>query len=680
MAFAVNPQTGERLRFDDVSQKWVAAPPQQVAEPAPQPPAVEPKPPEEEPFSVRLPFTTPAPKLPEFITGAERETAATRELPEIGRIGTGDIKKDFQVAAGLLAAVEPKDQMDVIKSVVPEATFEEDEKGNVIVDLGEGKRAILNKPGLSEQDLLQTTAQVLSFIPAAKIAGLGKTLLAKIGIGAAGAAATEAGIQEAAVAAGAEKARDPTKVTTAGLLGGAAEAVVPAVQAFRQARRAKQIGAAAEDIEDVAQAAARTRPATEATGVELFPAQQTQAAEALLEQRLVQQLPAGSKKAAQALRTQNKQSAAAVNTFLDQIAPPEAVITGPAKFRTAAQNVVERAKNIRAEKTSPIYRDAFKQSAKVDVNPVQNLIKSELAELPASGEMARSINKVSGLIDDSRNLKQLHNAKLEIDQMLNKVGDNSLGNTTKAKLVDIKDQLLTQMDDASPLYRQARETFAAESPAVTQIQDSIVGNIAKIDDAQLKRISGRIFDPAETNPQVIRQAKKLIDDVDPDAWNQLLRSEIERKMGGLSADVSAETIENVPGQLHRVLFGNEKGRRILFNSVDGETAKNMKYLETVLKRASTGRAPGSPTIPFSEIRDRINKGVLRSVRDSFRQPIQTLASTGEEAQFNKAVRSLSNAVFDPQWRPQMAKLRKLNPNSPAAARAMAQLLNDAEEK
>jgi hypothetical protein len=632
--------------------------------------------------------TTPQPAIPgmptapEFLTGAARETRATEELPELGAGGLlsgEDPSKIAAVTPVLLTTTNPREMGNILSSQFENVRITEDEKGNLIANNNAtGAQVVINKPGVSQLDILQGLGIATAFTPAARVAATGRTAAQKALLGGTGAGLTETGMQLAQEQVGGEV--DPEDIALASALGVGAEVALPLIQRFRQTRRAKQLGTAAEDVEEAVQAAATTRPATEATGVELFPAQQTQAAEALLEQRLIAQLPAGSKKAAQALRNQNKQTAAAVNDFLDQIAPAEAVITGPAKFRTAAQTAIERAKDIRAEKVSPIYKGAFKQDASVNLGPVNDLIKSELAGLPASGQMARSIGKVSRLIKESSTLEQLHNAKVEIDQMLNTVGDGSLGNTTKGKLVDIKNKLLTQMDDASDLYNKARKIFEAESPPVNQIQESIIGKIAKLDDVQLKRISSRIFDPAETNPAVIKQAKKVINDVDPDAWNQLLRSEIERKMGGLSADVSAETIENIPGQIHRVLFGNEKGRKILFNSVDGETAKNMKYLETVLKRASTGRAPGSPTIPFSEIRERINKGALKSIRDSFRQPIQTLASTGEEAAFNRAVRKLSNAVFDPQWKPQMAKLRKLNPNSPDAARAMVQLLNDVEKQ
>ena len=46
--------------------------------------------------------------------------------------------------------------------------------------------------------------------------------------------------------------------------------------------------------------------------------------------------------------------------------------------------------------------------------------------------------------------------------------------------------------------------------------------------------------------------------------------------------------------------------------------------------------------------------------------------------FNNRVRLLARTMYDPQWRAEMGNIRRLNPNSPAAARAMTQLLNDIE--
>ena len=148
------------------------------------------------------------------------------------------------------------------------------------------------------------------------------------------------------------------------------------------------------------------------------------------------------------------------------------VITGADKFRGAAQAAVEKAKTIRSEKASPLYKDALEAGAAVDLTPLREFIKAELKDLPASGEIAKTLKKVSSLTksEGEPSLRLLHNAKVEIDQMINKFGDNSLGNTTKGKVTTAKNILLEQMDEASEGYKAARQAFADASPAVTKMR------------------------------------------------------------------------------------------------------------------------------------------------------------------------------------------------------------------
>ena len=173
-------------------------------------------------------------------------------------------------------------------------------------------------------------------------------------------------------------------------------------------------------------------------------------------------------------------------------------------------------------------------------------------------------------------------------------------------------------------------------------------------------------------------AKKAIQDVDPNAWDEIVRTELERRLGSIKSTTEAGTVENIPGQLYRALFPNEKSTKVLINSLDGEAKKNIKYLQTVLKRASLGRPGGSQTAAREEIKQELRGGIYQSLRNLFKNPINTLASTGEDAAFNSRVTALSKALYDPTWKAEMSKLRSFNPDSPAAARAMSQLIKDIE--
>jgi len=739
----------------------------------------------------------------------DRETRATKDLPELGSGGllAGEDKGTVaKLTPLILATTRPEEIAQIITTTLPHIGVQQDDKGNILLGNNKtGARVVVNQPGLSKLDLMQGLGITAMFTPGAAVSSIPKNVAARMALGGATAGLTEAGIQKAQESMGGDF--DKTDVALATTLGAVAEGVVPGIQKIRQSSRAKQFGAAADELEEVAGNITEAQAASKATDIPLFQAQQTAVPAQLEKQSFIGLLPAGTRKASQELKKQNKAVSSAVDDFLSQIAPDQAVVTGPEKFRTAAQRALKAQDTIRKEASSPFYKEAFKQGADVDLAPVTDIIKQGLDDFPAGGEVSKSLLNISELIsggakkadvktgiaklskelklkgvdiatifnerenaielskivvdkakrnsgigtdamkklldiaDNNRSivtltpskdfggnlaklkrfykklgfvenkgsakdfrfqdtfireplksksgpsLNRLHNAKLEIDQMLEKFGDNSLGRTTKAKVMDVKTALLDQMDDASDLYRQARETFAAQSPAVNQLESSVIGKVSAMDDTQLKNISKRIFDPAETNPAVIRQAKKVINDVDPGAWNELLRSELERRMGSIKSTLAEGTTENVPGQMFNAIFGPSKSRAVLYNALDGDAKANLKFLETALKRASLGRPGGSQTATREEIKKELSGGISNSIREFFSNPVQatgntavsTLTGASRDAAFTKRTKAMAEALFDPAWKPRMNKLRKLNPNSPAAARAMTQLLNDVEK-
>lgn len=631
----------------------------------------------------------------DIFTGADRTTRATEELPELGRGGLlsgEDLSAVAKIAPVLAVTYDPLEVSRIIQANFPDIRQTEDEKGNIILNNNKtGAQVVVNKPGFSYLDLIQGGSAMAAFTPAAKAAALLPTAGKVIATGATGAGLTETAIQTGQEALGGEF--DISDIASSTALGGAGEAVMPAIQAVRGARAKGRLGAEQSELASTRESVEEAVKASEAVGGRLFKAQQTALPSELEKQSFIGMLPAGTRKATEQLKSQNKEAGNAVTDFLGQIAPDEAVITGPAKFRTAAQSAIEKTKHIRSERASPFYKEAFQEGADVDLKPVNDLISDKLIDLPEGGEIAKSLKKASNLMKgkaikdeageivghNQPTLKQLHNAKLEIDQMLNKFGENSLGNTTKRELTEVKNALLDQIDEASPMYSNAKEKFAEATPNVIKMQDSIIGKVADLTDNQLKTASRNIFDAAETNPSVIKNAKKVINDVDPDAWNQLLRSEMERRIGSVRADLDTSTVENIPGQLYRAMFGNKKQREVLYNAVDGQTRKNMRFLETYLKRASLGRPGGSQTAGREEIKAELRGGVVQGIRNFFSAPLKVTSEIGGDVMFDKRVSAMSDAMFDPQWKAQMIDLRKLDSSTPASARAMTQLLNDIED-
>ena len=611
------------------------------------------------------------------------DTRAVKELDELGSGGLLAGENQAKVAALspiLLATTNPKEMADILSASFPNIGISQDPGGNLLAtNNNTGVSVVINKPGISKLDVIQGLGIISAFAGPAMLANAPAALAGKMAVGGIGAAATQAAIEGSQAATGGDFSK--TDVALAGGLGAAAEGVFPAIQGMRNARQASKLSSVGQNIDDISQAVKVSAEASEKTKIPLFDAQKTLVPSQLERQSFVAQLPAGAMKASKALGEQNKAAANAVDDLLKSIAPDDAVVSGAGQFRSASQPAIEKLKNIRAEKASPLYKQAWQDGGSVDIAPVKQFIKSELDDLPESGEIAKTLKKINTLLDDSgaaAPIKKLHNVKLEIDTMLNKFGDSSLGNTTKSKVVELKDILLQQIDDASPSYKAARQAFSDASPQVVKMQDSIIGNVAGLEDGQLKDISRRIFDPSQTNPQIIKNAKAVIKDIDPNAWNALVRTELERRIGSVKPDVFTATnsVDNVPGQLSRAIFANKKNRDVLFNSVDGDIKQRLTYLEVALKRASLGRPGGSQTAAREEIKRELRGGFLTSVRDLLSSPIKTATSVGEDIAFDKRVSVLTDALFNPQWKSEAKMLMKHDPSSPAAARASAQLFKD----
>lgn len=201
-------------------------------------------------------------KLSDIVTGADRETQAIEGLqeitgaPELGGLSQfgkmpfmdamgqlydkGLSMPAFKSAAGLLTTSDPKEQMQIIASNYPEATFAPDEKGNVVVGLPSGQY-VLNAPGLSTSDITNFAAQALAFTPAGRAA--------TIPIAAGKAAATQAAIEGAGVASGGEF--NPEEVALAGGLGGAGKVAEDAIGGTYRLATGKMSDEAAQTIADI---------------------------------------------------------------------------------------------------------------------------------------------------------------------------------------------------------------------------------------------------------------------------------------------------------------------------------------------------------------------------------------------------------------------------------------------
>jgi hypothetical protein len=176
----------------------------------------------------------------EFVTGEDRETRATRELPELGQGGLlagEDQTKGAAITPALLTATNPSEVADILKSNFPNIGISQDEKGNLIAANNRtGTQVVINKPGFSKMDLMQGLGLAAAFTPAARATSALTTPAARVAGGALTSGATQAGIEAAQQIAGSkqELGGQIGDIALSAALGGAAE-LPAAVRASRQA-------------------------------------------------------------------------------------------------------------------------------------------------------------------------------------------------------------------------------------------------------------------------------------------------------------------------------------------------------------------------------------------------------------------------------------------------------------
>jgi hypothetical protein len=355
----------------------------------------------------------------------------------------------------------------------------------------------------------------------------------------------------------------------------------------------------------------------------------------------------------------------------------------------------------------PLYQQAFKEAeaagSTVDLSPVISFVNSELKGLVSDDPAAVALNKflsrlkgdkvAAGKIIDVAGqpltkastkpltLQQLQSAKRTTDLAIDKMGSGgkttAAQNNAKRLLSEAERLYVDQLGKISPTFSNANKEWSKHSDKITALENTVIGRVAKVADDKLHQVSRELFRGGDTNSEVIEQTRRVIESTNPEAWSSIMRIEAQRRLSKVALEGTKLTPDNIPNKLVRALFKTGEEEKLFFAGMTKDQRTSAMYLKKALERAGLGRPGGSQTGVRGVIKERLD-GAGLAIRRFFKNPVERLVSTGEESAFNRNVSSLADVIFDPKWSPRLKELRKFNPNSPAAARAMTQLLNDIE--
>lgn len=160
-------------------------------------------------------------------------TRAATDLPEIGSqlsisqlLPDADLKTQGLVSAALVSMSDPQEISAMLKNASPDIGISQDEAGNLIAANNKtGIQTIINRPGASALDVMQTAGRMAAFTPAGRLSGALPTV--------AGGIATETALQGLESAAGGEF--NPEAVATEGLTSAAGLGIGKVLQGAKTA-------------------------------------------------------------------------------------------------------------------------------------------------------------------------------------------------------------------------------------------------------------------------------------------------------------------------------------------------------------------------------------------------------------------------------------------------------------
>ena len=171
-------------------------------------------------------ITSTARKVYDFFDGTKR--TEYEDMPEIGSYKAQSASVAAKIALGLNLTPDQKTQAQIIQAQVPGTTILNDKFGNTIAKFPDGQAFYLNKPGASFQDFVQTTSQILQYIPGQSMAlkAAGGSLLKRGAYSAAAGGGTSVVQDLATIPLGSKEGVDPIKAGVAAALPATFETVI----------------------------------------------------------------------------------------------------------------------------------------------------------------------------------------------------------------------------------------------------------------------------------------------------------------------------------------------------------------------------------------------------------------------------------------------------------------------
>jgi len=369
---------------------------------------------------------------------------------------------------------------------------------------------------------------------------------------------------------------------------------------------------------------------------------------------------------------QNEQSEQSVRQLLEAIAgdvPEGAVVKGISGSSSAA---IKTARNIVQTETRPFYEAAVDgaeaSGIKVDVSPVlqqlDDLISGSKGGVRKALTGAQELFKVSdgGAWDTS--MKGLQGTKIALDALINGKGtEETVDRVTRARLIEVKAALESQMEAASPMYKKANQMYAQMSQRlVNPLQDGLVGALADLEDQGLRgaaQTAARIVtDPSVPLTEVARTREAILKTRGgKSAWNGVSRMWLSGALERAAKETQGGDVVNFAGKFRQAVYATPK-QRVLAKQMLGENSAQFEDLMGAFEMLAKTPIRGSNT--------QADQLITRNAGSSVAQGARFLRNVGgnvldrmDDRAALKFANDIAEAMTNPEKLSQLKILRKL---------------------
>lgn len=295
----------------------------------------------------------------------------------------------------------------------------------------------------------------------------------------------------------------------------------------------------------------------------------------------------------------------------------------------------------------------------VDTTPIIKNIDSQLANPELDPDVVESLTTFKKLLfdkdgDQIQNMMSLHDRRAGSIENLIK---ENIGTDQGSRLISLREDLTAMFDVADDTYQLARRVYDPTKPALQMTERSAIGKLSRImTDKQTSRAVLDLFDP-NVSIQSVRNAKRVLRAVDPEAFKDAKKMFITTKLD----DLMRQSIDEGLPQFQQ-FFAKSKVNKMMKEMLEPDEYQNFNKMIEIIGKAMSVPKGGSTTQPLRALEKALaadtaglGQKTVKFLLSAIRLPGRFLAGTiGDDMMKNIAMRqadtyykALADSLFDP---------------------------------